>query len=718
MIRATLALTRAQFTEIRRSKTALFWMTAFPLGFLLLYGFVMARSDARVMAFMMPGLLTTTLLSGSLFGVMFPLVQQRETGMLRRLRVTPVPAASVAIAHGVTALLTGLLSLIVLMILARLIFGMQMAGSWPALVTVYLCGACALVPIGLLVGSTARDLRTAPAIANLLFFPLMFLSGAAFPFAMLPDGVKRFARVLPTTYLNETYAGVIVRGESLWPMAGALAVLVATGVIGIILTSMLFRWEGTDPIPRRSLAIVVGAFAVTLGVAALAAPALRMGDLPGTRRIEPGDAAGKVVVLRGATVLDGLGGRIANARVVIRDHRIAEVALDDARVALPDGATIEDLSGRFLIPGLFDSHVHWGGSGGVGASPLEQTGDRLEHDYAATLGAGVTSVVSLTDDVEAMRSLANDVAAGKKNAPRTFYSGPSITARGGHPAAMFGFMPGLAETLTRQVETPEQAREAIAELDQRRVDLVKLVLEPGVPGRQLPKLKDDVFVAAMAEAKSRRMRTTVHVGTDADARLAIESGANGLEHTARGLTDDTIAMMAAKKITFTPTIVVLDWAWKRGAVRGEDPDVRRLANPAIMQTLLDPKSPLAPMLGDGEMAQAMARAVDGSRQQLAKAVRAGVPILAGSDAGNPATFHGISLLRELELLAQAGMPLNEVLRSATSRPADRLGQSTLGRIAAGAVADMVVLQADPTERVDAYRQVVAVYLGGRKIRVP
>src|SRR5688572_21564118 len=173
MIRATLALTRAQFTEIRRSKTALFWMTAFPLGFLLLFGSVMARGDARVMAFMMPGLLTTTLMSGSLFGVAFPLVQQRETGLLRRLRVTPVPAAAVAIAHGVTSVAIGLLSLIILMILARLIFGMQMAGSWLSLIVVYVCGACALVPIGLLVGSTARDIRTAPAIANLLFFPLM-----------------------------------------------------------------------------------------------------------------------------------------------------------------------------------------------------------------------------------------------------------------------------------------------------------------------------------------------------------------------------------------------------------------------------------------------------------------------------------------------------------------------------------------------------------------
>src|SRR6187455_890455 len=134
MIRATLALIRAQLTEIRRSKTALFWMTAFPIGFLLLFGFVMARGDARVAAFLMPGLLTTTLMSGSLFGVAIPLVQQRESGLLRRLRVTPVPAAAVAIAHGVSAVVTGLISLILLMTLARLLFGARIVGTWPALV--------------------------------------------------------------------------------------------------------------------------------------------------------------------------------------------------------------------------------------------------------------------------------------------------------------------------------------------------------------------------------------------------------------------------------------------------------------------------------------------------------------------------------------------------------------------------------------------------------
>ena len=714
-IRSVLALVGAQLIELRRSKTALFWMMSFPIGFLFLFGFVMARGDARVMAVLMPGLLTTTLMSGGLFGVALPMVQQRENGLLRRLRVTPVPAAVVAMAHGITAVMTGFLSLVILMTLAKLVFGLQMAGALGTLAAVYLCGACALIPIGLLVGSTARDMRTAPAIANLLFFPLMFLSGSAMPFAFLPEGVQRFARMLPTTYLVDAYSSVIVRGDGPLAIAGSLAALIGIGVVGIVLTAMLFRWEGTEPISRQSLATIVAAFVVVLGVSALAAPAFRMAELPGTRTIEAGAAKGQVLVLRGATVLDGLGGRIVNARVVIRDHRIAEVILDDDRTPIPEGAVVEDLHGRYLIPGLFDSHVHWGGSGGIGAAPVERTEDRMIRDFGATLAVGVTSVVSLTDNLADMRSLSAAVAATTERAPRTFFSGPSITAKGGHPSEMFAFLPGLAEQLTRQIETPEQARAAIAELDRERVVIVKLVLEPGFADRPLPRLREDLFVAAMAEAKARKMRTTVHVGTDADARLAIDAGANGIEHSPRDLTDATIALMAARRVTFTPTNVVLDYGWKRQVAGGADALARRLAHPAILQSLLDPSSPMAPFLRDGDLATRMAQALAGSLDQTARAIRAGVPILAGSDAGNPITFHGVSLIRELELLAQAGMPLGDVLKAATSRAADRLGQSTLGRITNGSVADLVVLEADPTESVAAYRHVQSVYLGGRRL---
>ncbi len=716
--RSVLALVRAQAIEIMRSKTALFWMLAFPCGFLLLNGYVMARGDARVAAYMMPGLLTTTLMSGGLFGVALPLVQQRENGLLRRLRVTPVSALAIALSHGITTLLSSCVSLVLLMSLARVLFRIEMVGSWVSLFGVFLCGAIALIPLGLLVGSTARDMRTAPAIVNLVFFPLMFLSGSGFPLAMMPDGIKSFARFLPTTYLVDAYSSVIVRGDGLGAIAGTLVALVAFGVLGMTMTAMLFRWEGTDRISRRALASIVVGFVAILTASAIAAPALRIDELPGSRKIEPGAAKGTTRVLRGVTVLDGLGGRVEGARVVLRDDRIAEVTVDGTDTpASYSGAIVEDWGGKFLIPGLIDSHVHWGGSGGVGDSPEELSNLRLERDFGATLAAGVTSVVSLTDDLASMRSLSQAVAATSERAPRTFFSGPSITSPGGHPAKMFSYVPGLAQQLTRQVSSEAEAVAAIAELDRAGVDLIKLVLEPGFVGNAMPRLKEPVFRAAMTEAKRRKMRTTVHVGTDADARLAIDAGADGLEHSARGLSDQTIALMASRRVTLTPTNVVLDVAWKERAVLGGDALVRRLASPGVVARLADSSSTFMVGLIHSDQRMLFEKALVASLRQTASAARAGVPVIAGSDAGNLGVFHGVSLIRELELLAQAGIALPDVLKAATSRPADRLRQSALGRIVTGAVADLVVLDADPTLDVSAYRTVRAVYMGGRKLNL-
>ena len=718
-VASVLALVGAQFIELRRSRTAIFWMTAFPLGFLLLFGYVMARGDARVMAVMMPGLLTTTLMSGALFGVALPLVQQRETGLLRRLRVTPVPAASVAIAHGITAFITGFFSLVVLMLLGGFLFDMKMAGTWLALSGVYACGACALVPMGLLVGSTARDIRTAPAISNLLFFPLMFLSGSAMPFAVLPDGVKRFARLLPTTYLVDTYSGVIVRGEGLVALAGSLAVLVGVGVVGIVLTSMLFRWEGTDPIPRKSLATIALAFATTLGVSAAAAPAFRMGELPGTRRIDAGGAQrpGAGVARRHGPRRARRPDRQRPCRHTRSSHR-GRIARRRSRAdagrrrgrgsarAIPDSGPLR--FARAL------GRVGWSRGGADGA-------DRRSPGARLRRGAGRRRHLGGVAHRQSRRHAVAFAAGrgGEASAPRARSSpGRRSPRRGGHPAEMFAFLPGLAEQLTRQVETPEAARAAIAELDRAGVDLVKLVLEPGFEDRPLPRLDEDVFRAAMAEARSRKMRTTVHVGTDADARLAIDAGANGLEHAARGLSDDDhrddggqaghvhadqrrarLGMEAAARFE-ARTIACGRWRCRRSSRRCW---TRRLRSRRCSSTV--------------PLSDAMAQAFAGSLDQTARAIRAGVPILAGSDAGNPVTFHGVSLIRELELLAQAGMPLGDVLKSATSRAADRLGQSTLGRVTTGAIADLVVLDADPTEQVAAYRGVVSVYLGGRKLDV-
>jgi imidazolonepropionase-like amidohydrolase/ABC-type multidrug transport system permease subunit len=709
------ALVRAQFIAFLRSKAALFWSMAFPLGFLFLFGGIMARGNARAATFMMPGLLTMMLLSGSLFGIAMPMVLSRETGVLRRFRVTPINAATMILAQGTTALIQNTMTFVLVLVVARLAFKTEIAGSLISLAVVFLFAAFSMIPLGLLVGSAAKDMRSAPPIINLLFFPLMFLSGSAFPFALLPDVMKKVARFLPTTYAVESLQGVIVRGEGLSLLLGPLAILTLLGLVGITLSSMLFRWEGTEPISRRSLGIILGIFTALMIGAAVVAPAFRMGEFPGTRSIEPGEAKGQVRVVRGATLLDGLGGRIENARIVIRDHKIAEIGIDRSGDPLPAGALIEEAAGRFVIPGLFDSHVHLGGSGGVGGGLVEQSDERQIRDLQAYLTSGVTSVVSLTDDPEALGRLRGLVLAARMRSPRVFFTGPSITAPGGHPAELFGFVPGLADQLTRQVKTPEEARAAVQELARRDVDLIKLVLEPGYPGNPLPRLDLGVFKAAIAEARERGLKVTVHVGTDDDARAAIEGGADGIEHSPRGLSDETIALMAAKKVTFTPTLTVYDFDGKRTMIQTPDNRVRSLVMPEILEGLIDPGGFFQKFLGNHEAMQGLSQGFSTGLTSVQAASRAGVTIIAGSDAGNPATFHGLALVRELELLARAGLPLSEVLLAATSRPATRLGQRTLGRIERGAVADMVVLGADPLVDVAAYRDVRSVYLGGRKL---
>jgi len=715
IFRSYVALVRSQLQAFVRSKGALFWSIAFPLGFLFLFGGIMARGNARAATFMLPGLLTTMLISGSLFGIVMPMVLARQTGVLRRFRVTPINASTLILSHGTTAIIQNALTFCLVLVVARFAFKTEIMGSLISLGVVFLFAAFSMVPLGLLVGSAARDMRSAPPIINLLFFPLMFLSGSAFPFALLPDGMKRFARFLPTTYIVESLQGVIVRGEGVSMLLGPLAILTALGFVGLTLASMLFRWEGTEPISKRSLGIILGAFTIVMIGSGIAAPAFRMGELPGSRAIEPGDAKGQVRVLRGATVLDGLGGRIDHARVVLRDQKVDEIGLDRSEDPLPAGAVSEDLTGRFLIPGLFDSHVHIGGSGGLGSSLVERSEEREVHDLGAYLASGVTSVLSLTDNPESLSRLRAYVAAAKQRSPRVFFEGASITAPGGHPAELFGFVPGLAEILTRQVSTPDEARAAVKDLASRDVDLIKLVLEPGYPGRPLKRLDLECFKAAVAEAKERGLKVTVHVGTDEDARAAIDAGAEGIEHAARGLSHDTITLMAAKHVTFTPTLTVYDFDWKRGLVDGRDPSAARFVIPEVLEGLRDPKGFFANMAGDPDVIRGLGLSFTHGVEAVEDAARSGVPILAGSDAGNPATFHGTSLIHELELLARAKVPLPEVLLSATSRPANRLGQRSLGRIEKGSVADLVVLGADPLADVAAYHDVKAVYLGGRKL---
>ncbi|MED5559485.1 MAG: ABC transporter permease, partial [Acidobacteriota bacterium] len=165
-IRGTLELSRAYLLKTMRSRSALIWTLLFPQVWLFLFALVF-RNLPGGMSTRMPGLFTITAFSGAFFGVAYSLVTEREQGILRRIWVTPATATMVVIGNAVRSLVTVAASLFMQGLLARLVLGVDFGPAVWRVAVVLTFGVWAFVPLGLIMGSAAKDMRSAPAISNL-----------------------------------------------------------------------------------------------------------------------------------------------------------------------------------------------------------------------------------------------------------------------------------------------------------------------------------------------------------------------------------------------------------------------------------------------------------------------------------------------------------------------------------------------------------------------
>lgn len=267
-VRGTLELARAYVLQTLRSRSALIWTLVFPQVWLFLFALIYRNQPGGISA-VMPGLLTITAFAGSFFGVAYTLVTEREQGILRRLWVTPATALSVVAANAVRSLVTVSASLVVQCLIAWVALGASFGPSLTAMTLVLLFGVWAFIPLGLIMGSTAKDMRSAPAVANLIFFPMVFLSGAGLPLQILPGWLQAMSKLLPTTYLVEALTGVMGRGESIFQQWIPIAVLLVSGCVSFGLNSFLFRWESTQPLGVRRVALAIGGLAALYMLVAL-----------------------------------------------------------------------------------------------------------------------------------------------------------------------------------------------------------------------------------------------------------------------------------------------------------------------------------------------------------------------------------------------------------------------------------------------------------------
>jgi len=412
------------------------------------------------------------------------------------------------------------------------------------------------------------------------------------------------------------------------------------------------------------------------------------------------------LVLIGGRVFDGK--QAAPATVVIRGQKIDRVTAD--RGSIPGARTV-DLAGKTILPGLMDLHVHSTASG----APYGYTGDRPPHlgRYAAMLRAGVTGHLDLGTAARRIFEYRDRLERGAIRGPALYAAGPLVTAPGCHPC--YGGSPVRGFCVL--VGAPEDVARLETELWPDKPDVLKLVIEDGSSLQPLPRISGPSIAAVLASARKRGVPVVAHVSSVEDMQLGFDQGVRRFAHMpAEGLLTAAKAKELAKAgVSVIPTLAVYQalhsLSQDKLDLSGLEDDV-----PAdVLKALADPAYTAGCRTASYKAwTQKM---WDDARANFKTCLAAGITIVAGTDAGNPATFHGWSLVRELELYVELGMSPARALAAATSEAARFLGRSDVGEVAPGKLANLLVVDGDPLEAIGALRDVHAVYLRGEAVAV-
>jgi imidazolonepropionase-like amidohydrolase len=390
-----------------------------------------------------------------------------------------------------------------------------------------------------------------------------------------------------------------------------------------------------------------------------------------SRPVQP---SGGAIAFRNVDVFDG-SRIIRRTTVLVRDGMIRAVGSD---IVIPPSAQIVDGKGKTLLPGLFDAHTH------LGVYQAEQF-------LRDALVFGVTTELEMGASDASLTLRKKMAAGGFVDSADLRTAGIPITVPHGHPTQMDGpAMPTLAPGDDVQAFVDARIAEG--------ADYIKVIYEHAFPTLTKQQLED-----VIAAAHRRNKLVVTHITLQRDAREAIAAGADGLVHIfADSPPAADFAKFAAQHQVFVvPTLSVIesatgasDKSWWQNA-----PHVVSYITPSMRRTL-DMKMP--PGIG-AKLKLKHAQAAVGALR------RAGVPILAGTDAPSPGVPHGLSIHRELELLVLSGLTPLEALASATFEPARAFGFHDRGRIAEGKRADLLLVNGDPTVDIRATRNIVGVW---------
>jgi ABC-2 type transport system permease protein len=197
---------------------------------------------SRYIDFLIPGLIGMNLMSGSMWGIGWVIVNMRVRKLLKRLLATPMRRRDLLLAQALARTGSVPLEVGAILLFARLAFDVRVTGSWAALALMSLAGALSFAGLAILVASRAENTETVSGLMNVVMMPMFVLSGVFFSAAHFPDVLQPALSLLPLTALNDGLRAVMIDGASLGAVARPLAVLVAWGAGSFALALRIFRW--------------------------------------------------------------------------------------------------------------------------------------------------------------------------------------------------------------------------------------------------------------------------------------------------------------------------------------------------------------------------------------------------------------------------------------------------------------------------------------------
>jgi imidazolonepropionase-like amidohydrolase len=416
------------------------------------------------------------------------------------------------------------------------------------------------------------------------------------------------------------------------------------------------------------------------------------------------------VVFEHATVIDGTGAKpIEDAVLVVVDGKIHSVGPATSR-SRPDSAEVIDASGKTIVPGIINLHVHVGMVKGLVQAQENFTQENVIANLETYARYGVTSVVSLGTELDLILEVRARQHRGQMLGARVFTALQGLTAKNGYPTQAPG-VKGVAV----EVWEAEQARTAVDRLANKGADFIKIWLDDHYDRE--PKLTPDLYGAIIAQAHKHGLKVFAHVHELADAKGLVGAGVDVLAHSVRDaeVDDELIRAMKAGNVTSVSTLSreLATFAYADPPQWLDSPFFRQ----AVPQSIVDEvKTQVRATQSKDPDREINRKGLEIAKRNLKKLSDAGVRIGFGTDSGPPARFAGFFAHLEMELMSDAGLTPAQIIRSFSGVAAETLGVKEIGTLTPGSNADFVVLDGDPLADIRAMREIDAVYIGGKSVQ--